>query len=103
MRKLLSLLWLAFGLSFAFSCCAMARPVTAEDLAGRSICFSNGSKATFFPDGKYENNSIGKGTWAVTSDGVKVNAQLMNAVFKLDKHPDGTFSDNLGLTGKYCK
>ena len=102
MRKRLSPLGLAFGLSFAFSCCAMARPVTTEDLAGRSICFNNGSKATFFPDGKYENNSIGKGTWAVTSDGVKIHAGLRNAVFKLDMRSDGTFSDNLGLSGKYC-
>ena len=103
MRKRLSPLGLAFGLSFAFSCFATARPVTTEDLSGRSICFSNGSKATFFPDGKYQNNSIGKGTWAVTSDGVKVHAELTNAIFKLDIHPDGTFSDNLGLSGKYCK
>ena len=103
MRQRLLPFGLALGLSFAFSCCAVARPVTAEDLAGRSICFSNGSKATFFPDGKYENNSIGKGTWAITSDGVKVHSELLNAVFKLDIHPDGTFSDNLGLTGKYCK
>jgi hypothetical protein len=103
MRMRLSPLGLAFGLSLAFVYSATARPVTVEDLAGRTICFSNGSKATFFRDGKYENNTIGKGAWTVTSAGVDVHAENQSAIFNLVIHPDGTFSDNLGLTGKYCK
>jgi len=69
MRKGLSSLGLAFGISLAFVFWAAARPATTEDLAGRTICYNNGMKATYFSDGRLENSFTGKGTWKVIFDG----------------------------------
>ena len=104
MPKRLSSLGLAFGFSLAFVCCAAARPATTEDLAGRTICYNNGMKATYFSDGRLENNRTGKGTWKVTSGGVQINAERYNRLEDFEVNPDGTISvPTFGFTGKDCE
>ena len=104
MRKRLSSLGSAFGISLAFVCCAAARPVTTEDLAGRTICYNNGMKATYFSDGKLENSMTGKGTWKVVPDGVQINAERYSGLEDFEISPDRTISvAAFGLIGNDCK
>jgi hypothetical protein len=104
MRKHLSPFGLAFALSLAFVCCAMARPVTTKDLAGRTICYNNGERATYFRDGKYESSSIGKGTWTVTSVGVQLHAEHFSGNLDFEIQPDKSISiAAYSMTGNDCK
>ena len=104
MRKRLSAFGLAFGLSLAFVCCAMARPATVKDLAGRTICYNNGEKSTYFRDGKYENNRIGKGTWTVTSAGVQLHAERFSGILDFEIQPDKSISiAAYNMIGNDCK
>jgi hypothetical protein len=104
MRKRLSPFGIAFGLSLAFVCCAMARPVTTKDLAGRTICYNNGEKATYSRDGKYESNMIGKGTWTVTSAGVQLHAERFSGILDFEMQPDKSISiASHNMTGNDCK
>ena len=104
MPKRLSSLGSAFGFSLAFVCCAAARPATTEDLAGRTICYNNGMKATYFSDGRLENSVTGKGTWKVTSDGVRINAERYTGTEDFEINPEGTISvPSFGFIGKDCK
>ncbi len=92
MSKRVSSLGLALGISLAFVFCAMARPATVKDLAGRTICYNNGEKATYFRDGKYQNNLIGKGTWTVTSAGVQLHAERFSGLLDFEIQPDNSIS-----------
>ena len=83
MRNRTSTPGLAFALSLSFVCCAVARPATTEDLAGRTICWDNGEKSAFLPGGKYENSLHGSGTWKVTSTGLKFIPRRLAVSFKL--------------------
>jgi hypothetical protein len=104
MRKHLSSFGLAFGLSLVFVCCATAKPVTTKDLAGRTICYNNGEKATYSGGGKYESNKIGNGTWRVTSGGVQLNAERFTGVIDFEIQPDKSISlPAYNMTGTDCK
>jgi hypothetical protein len=104
MRKCLSSLGLTLGLSLAFVLGAMARPATVKDLAGRTICYSNGMKATYFRGGKYANNVIGNGTWRVTSVDLQLDTERAHEVIVVEIQPDHTILlPVLSLTGKDCK
>jgi hypothetical protein len=85
-------------------CCAMARPVTVKDLAGRTICYNNGEKATYFPGGKYQSNMIGAGTWKVTSGGVQLATEKFSGVLDFEIQADKSISiASHGMTGRDCK
>jgi len=87
-----------------FTSYAVAKPVTTTDLAGRTICYSNGEKATYFRNGKYENNKIGNGTWSVTSVGVQLNAQFMTALLDFEIGRDRTILiPAYNMIGMDCK
>jgi hypothetical protein len=83
---------------------ALAKPATTADLAGRTICYSNGEKATYHSDGRYENNVIGNGTWRVTSSGVDLETDSLKAVIAIEILTDGTISiPRAGMSGTDCK
>ena len=104
MRKCLSPLGLAFGLSLAFVSCALARPVVTKDLAGRTICYNNGEKAKYSRDGKYDSTSIGKGTWTVTSAGVQLHAEKFSGLLDFEIQPDKSISiPAYSMTGNDCQ
>jgi hypothetical protein len=104
MRKRLSPLGIGFALSLAFVCCAMAKPITVKDLAGRKICWDYGNISTFGPGGKYSSSLVGEGTWSVTSVGVQISTPHFTGIMDIDKQPDGTFTSHLEKgSGKYCK
>ena len=111
MTRILSLA-LAASIAFALSGLpvAMAAPVSAADLAGKKICWNSGTEATFGPGGKYSSNTVGVGTWKVTSNGVSIRTSTTNGYNDIQKEPDGTFSlrkagrGGLAMifTGKVC-
>jgi hypothetical protein len=104
MKNFLSPFSLAFLLSLALVSSASATPVTAKDLSGKTICYNTGERATYFPGGKYENNQIGNGTWAVTAHGVQLHTERFSGLLDFEKQPDGTITiDAYHLIGKYCK
>jgi hypothetical protein len=103
LKRFLSL-GLACGLSLVFAGYAMAKPATTRDLAGRTICYNTGEKATYLRGGKYENNMIGNGTWRVTSVGVQIDAERFKGIIDFEIQPDGTISiPAYHMTGKDCK
>ena len=104
MGKRLSPIRLAVGLSLALVGGAMARPATRKDLAGRAICYNTGEKATYFRDGKYESNTIGKGTWKVTGLGVQLTAERFTGILAFEVNPDKSISiPSANMTGTDCK
>ena len=104
MRNKASILRLAFALSLSFVCCAVARPVTTEDLAGRTICWDNGETSAFLPGGKYENSRHGSGTWKVTSTGLEIHSETFGGIFQVEVRDDGTILDaTYNVAGKVCK
>jgi hypothetical protein len=104
MGKRLSPIGLAVGLSLALVGGAMARPATMKDLAGRTICYNTGEKATYFRDGKYESNTIGKGTWKVTGAGVQLTAERYTGLLAFEVNPDKSVSiPSANMTGIDCK
>ena len=104
MRKRLLSLGLASALSLAFVCNAIARPATVKELAGRTICYNNGEKATYFRGGKYESNKIGNGTWAVTSAGVELHAERFSGILDFEIQPDKSVSiAAYNMIGNDCK
>jgi hypothetical protein len=104
MRKRVWSLGLAFALSLAVYSSATASPVTAKELSGKKICWSNGNVSTFGPGGKYSSPIVGEGTWAVTSIGIQIRATQFTGILDIDKQPDGTFKSTLEKSvGSYCK
>ena len=104
MRKLVSSLGLASVLSLGLYSSATANPVTAKELSGKKICWSNGNVSTFGPGGKYSSPIVGEGTWAVTSIGIQLRTTQFTGILDIDKQPDGTFKSTLEKSvGNYCK
>jgi hypothetical protein len=93
MRNTTSTLGLAFALSLSFVCCAVARPATTKDLAGRKICWDNGETSAFLPGGKYENSRHGSGTWKVTPTGLEIHSETFGGTFQVEMRNDGTILD----------
>jgi hypothetical protein len=48
------------------------RPVAAADLTGKKICWDDGRKANFAPNGQFSNDQGQHSTWSVTEPGVLV-------------------------------
>jgi hypothetical protein len=101
----------AFALSLALCSPASAAPVTRADLAGRTICMSNGDRNTFRANGRLASNRFGRGTWAIALGGVQINAQYKVGLLPLTRRRNGTFLikytyGHLGspaiVTGRYC-
>jgi len=83
---------------------ATANPVTAKDLAGKKICWSNGNVSTFGAGGKYSSPIVGEGTWTMTSVGVQLRTTGFVGILDIDKQPDGTFKSILEKSnGSYCR
>jgi hypothetical protein len=108
MRRHLSLLALPSVLSIALLSVAFAAPVTSGDLAGKKICWNNGSVSSYGAGGKYSNNMTGNGTWSMTGGGVHIHTDRYDYVAIMQKSADGTFqaeiaAANIKSTGKYCQ
>ena len=111
MSKHLSRLATAIAVSLAPCFAASAAPVTRAELAGRTICMSNGDRNTFYAGGRLASNRFGKGTWAIALGGVEINAQYKVGLLPLTKRRNGTFlikytyghlGSPLIVTGRYC-
>ena len=86
----------------------LAAPVSAADLSGKKICWSNGSTSSYGAGGKYSNNMTGTGTWSMTGGGVHIHTDRYDYVAIMQKSADGTFNAlitaaNIKSTGKYCQ
>ena len=101
----------ALAIAAIFPLHAFARPVIAADLAGRSICWQDGDKQTYSPDGKFSSTRWGEGTWRVTAHGVQIHAHPGgNGVVDIRMRHGGfsltTYGKRNGLqhisTAKYC-
>ena len=106
MQKLVRSLLLVSVFALALSQSATASQVTANDLAGKKICFDSGLTATFAQNGEYKSGKLpgGVGTWAVTTGGVSVYSSSWNGFVDIDKLPNGAFkSGHFGGVGRYCK
>jgi hypothetical protein len=90
---------------------ALADPVTAGDLAGKTICWENSNfgsgKAVFGDGGKYSSTGMltgtGQGTWAITSAGVKIDTDNRHDVDEMEKLSDGTFVSNAKIASAHIK
>jgi hypothetical protein len=95
-------------------------PATSEDLTGKTICWHDSQfgdcTVSYGENGKYSNSDspfcgpAGEGTWAITSDGVKIDTDTRHYTSNIEKLPDGTFLSStkvssviLKATGQYCK
>jgi hypothetical protein len=111
MSKYLWSLATAFALCLALCSTASAAPVTRADLAGRTLCMSNGDRNTFYAGGRLASNRFGRGTWAIALGGVQINAQYKVGLLPLTRRRNGTFlikytyghlGSPLIVTGRYC-
>jgi hypothetical protein len=99
---------LVSGISFVAAAAALAAAVSAADLSGKKICWSNGSTSSYGPGGKYSNTMSGDGTWAVGAGGVHVHTDRYDYMANIQKLPDGSFQATvigagITTTGKYCR
>jgi hypothetical protein len=89
---------------------ALAKPVTASDLTGKTICWSNGDKETYAPGGKFVSKSAGGGAWRLMTDGVvAIQGKTWDWTSSIEKNADGSFdrkSSGSGWSntssGRYC-
>jgi hypothetical protein len=111
MSKYLGTLATTLAFSLALSSAASAAPVMRADLAGRTLCMSNGDRNTFYANGRLASNRFGRGTWAIALGGVQINAQYKVGLLPLTRRSNGTFLikyiyGHLGspaiVTGRYC-
>jgi hypothetical protein len=104
MQKDFSSIKFGFALAVCVFGPASASPVTAKDLVGRKICWTNGNVSTFGAGGKYSSPVVGEGFWSIGTGGVGLQRARFNGLLDIDKQPDGTFqSQREGGAGKYCK
>jgi hypothetical protein len=97
---------------------AMADPVTSDDLTGKAICWDKNdyfgpSNSSFKDAGEYSGSMYSeiKGTWAIVSNGIKIDSETRHIVVDIQKLSDGTFTSDMKTgsgahikwTGKYCK
>ncbi len=61
------------------------RPVSASDISGKTICWSNGDRATYAANGQFTNNSGRHTVWSVTPGLIHVGS----SVRQTDVLPDG--------------
>ena len=80
------------------------RPVAANDLVGKKICWDNGNVGSYLAGGKYSSTMAGTGTWRATAVGIELHAEHYSGYQDVDKRPDGTFYSGLEHgAGHYCK
>jgi hypothetical protein len=104
MRTRLPPLGLAFALLLVSACCALARPATTKDLAGRKICWDNGETSTYVSGGKWENSRHASGTWRVTSAGLEIHSETFGGILRVEMQDDGTILDaTYNIVGRFCK
>ena len=111
MRSLNISFSVALAIAGAFPIQAFARPVTAADLSGKSICWNDGDKQSYLPGGKFSSTRWGKGTWRVTAHGVQIHSHPGGNGLADIRLRHGTFSlttlnnrngHREAATGKYC-
>ncbi len=68
------------------------RPVTAQDLVGKTYCWENGGKGTYGAGGSFSNNKGYHGTWSVTEPGVVLVGNRYN---QIDVMPDGRLQQHV--------
>ena len=107
MHKYLGSLAAASALSVVLLSAALAAAVSRTDLAGKKICWSNGSVSSYGASGKYSNTMTGEGTWTVGGGGVHIHTDRYDYMADIQKLPDGSFQATVigaGITstGRYC-
>lgn len=65
-----------------------SRPVTANDLVGKKICWDDGGISMFAADGQFINKRGRRLVWLVTEPGV---VKIGNGYRQLEMLPDGSF------------
>lgn len=94
----------AFGFVLTFVYFAMARPVTTQDLAGRTICWDNGETSTYLRGGTWTNSRHGSGTWKVTPAGLEIHSDSFGGALRVELQDDGTILDaTYNVPGHFCK
>ena len=68
------------------------RPVTTQDLIGKTYCWENGGKGTYGAGGSFSNNRGYHGTWSVTEPGVVLVGSRYN---QIDILPDGRLQQHV--------
>jgi hypothetical protein len=99
MRTLSSLI-ASLSVFFLLSSPAMATPVTKADLSGKKFCWNDGGTENYQADGQYFSTHDGKGTWAVTPNGVQISTNQIKGLADMQKLPDGTFTATWLVNGK---
>jgi len=107
MHKYLGSLAAASALFVLALSVALAAAVSRADLAGKKICWSNGSVSSYGAGGKYSNTMSGDGTWSVGSGGVHIHTDRYDYMADIQKLRDGSFEATVigyGITstGRYC-
>jgi hypothetical protein len=97
----------------AYAAAALADPVANDDLAGKKICWSSGGSPTYYKNGDYHEDILGRGTWRLAGDRLTVVAshgQYTGTITKENEtfHISGhlTFyrhGMDLEASGKYCE
>jgi hypothetical protein len=104
---------IGFGLFFLAIAPASARPAKTSDIAGKTLCWEDGTVEKYASDGTYTNMVDGPGTWRIDDKG--------HVTWKLEKYPptfagdeqindDGTITytgsapgtDRFTTSGEYC-
>jgi hypothetical protein len=87
---------------------ALAAPVTAADLQGKKICWSDGGTPTYGENGAYDERGFGHGTWSLARGRLTVVATYGQYTGEITKdngsfHISGRINGHdLDAWGKYC-
>jgi hypothetical protein len=87
---------------------ALATPVTAADLQGKKICWSDGGTPTYGENGAYDERGFGHGTWSLAGGRLTVVATYGEYTGEITKdngnfHISGRINGHdLDVWGKYC-
>ena len=99
---------MACGVALTGSMAGSAAPVTAADLRGKKICWSDGGTPTYGKNGACSEKTFGDGTWRLAGGRLTVVAShgeysgaisKENGSFHLSGHINGNV---LEVRGKYC-
>jgi hypothetical protein len=72
--------------AFSFTDFGKGRPVTFQDLVGKTFCWGNGNTVLYKADGQFQNNHGGHGTWVIVEPGV---LKLGNSYRQVEVLSDG--------------
>ena len=83
---------------------AEARPVNAKDVSGKTFCWQDGTKETYFSSGKFVSTGDGEGTWETVAGVISVHAHTGDWAWTGETKADGSiFNEKRGTIGKPCK